>query len=75
MNQAQSEFEILPDDRGVHDYEFETETGVVNWHTQMNGLPDPTSDQMMRAAEISGALDFWDRPDEDVYSPDDGEPA
>ena len=36
---------------------------------------DPTSDQRMRIVEVSGTLDFWDRPEEDIYSPEDGEPV
>lgn len=33
------------------------------------------SDDLMRLAEASGAFDFWNDPAEDVYGPDDGEPA
>lgn len=32
------------------------------------------SDELMRLAETSGALDCWDDPAEDIYGPDDGEP-
>ena len=35
---------------------------------------DPTAEQQMRLIEVSGALDFWDDPREDVYTLDDGEP-
>ena len=34
----------------------------------------PTTEQAMRLVELSGTLDFWDRPEEDVYSLDDGKP-
>ncbi len=34
---------------------------------------EPTDRQGMRLVEESGALDFWDHPDEDLYGPDDGE--
>jgi len=39
------------------------------------GPADPTSEQMMRLVETSGVLDFWDDPDEDIYTREDGEPA
>ena len=29
----------------------------------------------MRIVEVSGTLDFWDRPEEDIYSLEDGEPV
>ena len=39
------------------------------------GAPsDPTAKQQMRLVEQSGVLDFWDDPEEEVYSDDDGEP-
>ena len=36
---------------------------------------DPTLEQRMRIVEVSGILDFWDRPEEDIYSLKDGEPV
>ena len=36
---------------------------------------DPSLSQWMRLQETSGAFDFWNRPEEDIYSSDDGEPA
>jgi len=33
---------------------------------------DPSSEQRMRAIELSGSLEFWNRPEEDVYTLDDG---
>lgn len=35
---------------------------------------DPTAQQRMRLIELSGVLDFWDGPEENIYSPEDGEP-
>jgi len=35
---------------------------------------DPSDEQVMRLAESSGALSFWESPEEDIYSPDDGSP-
>ncbi len=35
---------------------------------------DPTLDQQMKLVEESGVLDFWDRPEEDGYTDNDGEP-
>jgi hypothetical protein len=41
-----------------------------------NALPaDPTTEQALRIVEVSGALDFWLNPAEDVYHGDDGTPA
>ena len=40
-----------------------------------DGPSEPTSEQRMRIVEASGTLDFWDRPEEDIYSLEDGEPV
>jgi hypothetical protein len=37
-------------------------------------VPEPTSRQRMTIIEVSGVLDFWDHPEEDVYTDEDGEP-
>jgi len=36
---------------------------------------DITTDDVMRAVDASGVLDFWNDPEEDVYSHDDGDPV
>jgi len=36
---------------------------------------DITTDEVMRAIEASGTLDFWNDPEEDVYSEEDGDPV
>ena len=36
---------------------------------------DPTPEQTMRIVETSGALDFWEREQEDIYTTEDGEPV
>lgn len=41
----------------------------------LNEPSDPTGEQRMRIVEVSGTLDFWDKPEEDIYSVDDGEPV
>lgn len=33
---------------------------------------DATTEDLMNLAEASGVFDFWDHPDEDVYSESDG---
>jgi hypothetical protein len=33
------------------------------------------TDDLMKLAETSGAFDFWNDPAEDIYGPNDGEPA
>ena len=37
--------------------------------------PGPGTDDLMKLAEVSGAFDFWNAPAEDIYGPDEGEPA
>lgn len=37
--------------------------------------PDPTPAQRIAIVEVSGTLDFWDHPEEDIYSEDDGTPV
>jgi antitoxin (DNA-binding transcriptional repressor) of toxin-antitoxin stability system len=41
---------------------------------QSSRASDEDSHQSMQLIETSGALDFWTRPEEDVYSNADGEP-
>lgn len=38
-------------------------------------IPDPTPEQYLRALETSGTVDFWNRPEEDLYTSSDGEPV
>ena len=35
---------------------------------------DPSPKQIMHLVEQSGVLDFWDHPDEDIYTDADGDP-
>ncbi len=35
---------------------------------------DPSRAEWMKLGADSPALGFWNRPEEDIYSPDDGEP-
>ena len=59
--------------REIH--ENEPLTSGVSPPVQVSNVPtDPTSEQRMRIVEVSGTLDFWDHPQEDIYSPDDGQP-
>lgn len=56
--------------------ENEPRTGVTNSVVSILDAPsDPTPEQRMRIIEVSGTLDFWDRAEEDIYSPEDGDPA
>ena len=54
--------------------EDEPETTVICTPIRYPVPSDPTSEQMMRAVEVSGVLDFWNDPAEDIYSTGDGEP-
>lgn len=42
--------------------------------SEVNG-DDPSVDEMLRAAEAGGAFDFWNDPEEDIYTMEDGKPA
>ncbi len=54
--------------------ENEPETGLDAHHVSFPVAADPTPEQMMRAVEASGVLDFWNDPQEDIYSSEDGQP-
>lgn len=52
----------------------EVVTVGASYHVQIPEAPsDPTPDQIMRAIELSGVLDFWLEAEEDIYTLDDGE--
>ena len=52
-----------------------TETSVNPVPARFSDQPEDASPvQMLKAVELSGSLDFWDAPEEDVYSPEDGDP-
>jgi len=51
--------------------DFET-VGYTEIHYMAS---DPTPEQQMRMVQISGTLDFWNRPEEDIYTTEDGEPV
>ncbi|MBN2560407.1 MAG: hypothetical protein JXQ75_05695 [Phycisphaerae bacterium] len=64
------QLELVPVDGG----EEQAETTRENVVLQVIPDPsDPTQKQYLRLVELSGALDFWDNPAEDVYSLEDGE--
>ena len=66
------QLDIAP--RRIHENEPCTSAG--NQLIHVPDLPsEPTPEQCMRVVEVSGALDFWDRPEEDIYSLEDGQPA
>lgn len=50
-------------------------TATVSTSVRHLIVDDPTIAQMMRAVELSGTLDFWQDPREDIYTLDDGDPA
>ena len=52
----------------------EQETETFSTHPPVPIASDPTIEQRMRIIEVSGVLDFWDDPREDIYSLEDGEP-
>lgn len=59
-------------------YRIDTDVPETAATSQVFRFPvpsDPTTEQIMRAVEVSGALTFWDRPGEDIYTLEDGEPV
>ena len=57
----------------VTEDDFETQTRYVR--VCANLPEDVTTDDVMRAIETSGTLDFWNDPEEDVYTEQDGDNA
>lgn len=53
--------------------EFETHTS--NDALFISHAVDITTEDVMRAIEASGTLDFWNDPAEDTYSEQDGDPV
>ena len=71
-SEAASYLDILPREND----EDAPQTTVINVVTAFpTHTSDPTNEQHMKLIEQSGTLDFWDRPEEDIYTLDDGEPA
>lgn len=56
----------------VMDEQTKTERGSESFTIQ--GLADATRLQWMKLTETSPGFDFWNHPDEDIYSLEDGEP-
>lgn len=52
--------------------ELETRTSYVRAVGHYSEPPDLTIIEIMNAIEASGALDFWNDPEEDIYSEQDG---
>lgn len=63
---------VTPIQDATHELE-NTET-ITDAHLLRFPPEDPTTEQEMHLIETSGALDFWDRPEEDGYTSNDGEP-
>lgn len=57
----------------LSDAEFQTETNYAHASSTIICPSDVTTEEMMNAAEASGALSFWDDPGEDVYNENDGD--
>lgn len=50
-------------------------TATVSTAVRHFVVDDPTIAQMMRAVELSGTLEFWRDPREDIYTLEDGDPV
>jgi hypothetical protein len=57
----------------VLDEELITQTTYVR--VSANYSDDVSTFDVMNAVEAAGTLDFWNDPEEDIYSEDDGDPA
>ena len=51
--------------------ELQTQTKYIRVYA--NYPEDVTTENVMHAIEASGTLDFWDDPEEDVYTEQDGD--
>ncbi len=63
---------ITPGVKEIGDEQVETTMGNVVTQ-QFPNPPDPSEKQHLRLIELSGVLDFWENPKEDIYTPEDGE--
>lgn len=52
----------------------ETETESLSLFQIVPPVEDPSSEQWLKLLERSGSLSFWNRPEEDIYTENDGEP-
>jgi hypothetical protein len=55
----------------LREEEFTTQTSYIR--SSATYWEDVTTHDVMRAIEASGTLDFWNDPEEDIYSEDDGD--
>ncbi len=63
-----------PPPERVEDAESQTVAGNTCMTVVSSSPSEPTPRQWMRLVEMSGTLDFWNDPDEDIYTPEDGQP-
>lgn len=58
----------------VMEEEFQTQTVYMSYTRVVHSPPDDasTADQM-NVVEASGTLDFWNDPEEDIYTGNDGD--
>jgi len=61
--------------REIDENELRTLSSVPGIEIASPNPADPTAGQIMRIVEVSGTLDFWDAEEEDIYTPDDGQPV
>lgn len=59
----------------VSDDEFQTQTVYVSFTGIITSPPDATTLDQMNAVQASGAIDFWNDPEEDGYTGNDGDAA
>lgn len=63
----------LPKPVSVTREDFETETAYFRVQATISHPSDASTDDNMSIIEASGTLEFWDHPEEDVYSEKDGD--
>lgn len=59
----------------VTDDELQTQTVYVSYTGFVSSPPDASTADQMNVVEASGTLDFWDDPEEDGYTGNDGDVA
>jgi hypothetical protein len=72
MSAIQNGPRLIPS-RDVSADELESQTAYIRFSGTVSTPAEATTEDLMNVAEASGVLDFWNDPEEDRYSEEDGE--
>ena len=73
MSDPDRPIQFAPESVSVIDEEHQTRTTFVRLSKTIVHPPEATTDDIMNIVEASGALDFWNAPEEDKYNANDGD--